>query len=260
MGLTDLVKFNVWTIESIDDGVSLKIEGDYPPEGFRSSKEGAIGVTGRPGGSPTVTYNGDGAEVLTWGATWKSDNFAHDRRDVLDSLRAVRQMDIEVGRAPLMEFSWGEHQLAGFVKVSYSVSGYWAATGFPKIIRARIELVEEATEAGSADEGGETTYVKLATGETFEILAARLLGNPMRAENVRRINPTLASGAEKGGDRVKVFERSHPEMRARPAPTSLPFLVVDDWGPVLQDRAEARGVTRNGLPWRLLPEVIAGDV
>lgn len=256
-----------WRLVSQDPEIALRLEGQYQPEGgvleVRPPVLGANVAVGSD--APSVQWVAAGAHSVTLRSRYRSLNNRDDLRPRKATLQRLTARDPQLGRAPRVLFEWGDVRLVGFVSsLRVTEVGRWI-TGLPIEVAFDLEVtaapvVDVATEDPGA---GETLYVALRAGETFETLGQRYLGDPLRGELVRRINPELAAG-EAAGDRVKVFERDHPAMRGRVRPLSPALLTARDgsrpWVDVVNDLATGRGYTDRGLPWRLLPEVLAGEV
>ena len=127
-----------------------------------------------------------------------------------------------------------------------------------------MEITGAEDVAPSTSENvGETQFLRFSSGETFEEYGARYLGSALRGELIRRINPELAGLPEQAGDRVRVFEKSHDDMRGRVTPQAIPF--NDDAGlgavpALLEELAIERLTNGMGLDYDQLPEVLAGLV
>ena len=271
MGLSDLIKWNVWTITSLDPEITIGttgkgLEGQFQPEGGASwEARPALAESATVGSDrPAVQFVHGGKRVVKFRSSFVSLNQLDDIGPKLDALEALDRKDDSLGRAPRVSFQWSDLEIEGFARVRKRVVGFWGITEWPKRVDFEIEIVEalELDLDGSGSSSGETQHVTLGLGETFEVLGARYLGSPLRGELIRRENPSLAAG-EAAGDRVKVLERSHPRMRGRVRPSSPPFLDVsgaDVWADTVTDLAEDRGTTTRGLSWDRLPEVVAGEV
>lgn len=270
MGLINQLEHRVnrWQIVSLDPEVDLVIESQFQPEGGLRDQQDPTTASSSSTGSaqPAVQWVSGGQRRLALSGTYRSLNFAHDLRPQIALLRRLREADPALGRAPRVLLTWREVRLAGWVhRCSITIGARWVS-GLPKIVTYEIEVGAAAPIGVEADDPStrETLYTELVDGETFETLGARHLGDPLRGELIRRENPELAAG-EAAGDRVKLLEREHPRMRGAVRPSSPAFLRrydgTDPWHEVLAELAESRGTgAARGLPYRLLPEVLAGEV
>jgi hypothetical protein len=259
--------FTAWNLSSLDPEVAIHLRAQYPlTDGLETKADPTIGRSSSAGSSsPSVQWSAGGAESVKLTATFQALHFLDDLRPKIALLERTRKYDPSLGRAPRMLFSWGERVLAGFVtSLDLRILDRFV-TGLPRSVTFQLEITEAPVVVVEtvSPVSGETLYVRLVDGQTFEQLGAAYLGNPLRGELIRRLNPEVlgVDGArEEGGDRVKVLEADHPEMRATVKPTAPPFL-DDDWKTIVQDLGVTRGTgTTRGLPWALLPEVLSGEV
>lgn len=270
--LADLLPLNRWSLRSADPAVVVEITGERrPDDGIESSQAPVIATSSTAGSSaPAVQWVASGPRMIRFKSSFVADNFLVDNRPKKRALERLRAQDPTLGRAPRVTFSWGDDTITGFLTGDpvIRVNGYWA-TGFPKIVSFELEIMEslEVVIQGvdQAIPAGETQHLILVDGESFEELGRRYLGRPLKGELIRRINPEIAGRPEQAGDRVRVFEREHPEMRGNVFPTSVPFLDRDragrTWQPVVDALARERGTSdAPGLPWNLLPEVVNGEL
>lgn len=264
MGLTDLISFNDWVIESVDDEVSLRLVGEYHPEGGLETDQAPVVTDTTTAGSdePSLQWVSGGSRVWRFRNRFRSKHNLDDIRGKRDDLERLRQRDPNLGRAPRVSVAWGDRELTGFVtSLRTRDVGLWV-TGLPKELQFEIEITSAPDVTGSGS-SGETQYLHLAAGESFETLGRRYLGSALRGERIRRINPALAGRPERAGDRVKVLEREHPAMRGAVLPLGVPFLDPDRtgwWQPIVDALGASRGATERGLPYQALPEVLAGLV
>lgn len=258
---------NQWRIVSVDPEVDLLLEGQFFPEdGWDDTQAPVMAGSATPGSSePSTQWVAGGPRVVNFRSAFRSLHFADDVRPKELLLRKLRERDPTLGRAPRVQVTWGHEEITGFARVRIRVNGFWI-TGLP--ISVAFDL--EVTQALPADldlidnQSGETQFVTLADGETFEGLARRAYASPLRGELIRRENP-LHADQEEAGDRVKVLERDHPRARGAVTPSSPPYLdrrrTGATWQPVIEELAEARGQAGDpGLGWSYLPEVVAGEV
>ncbi len=265
MGLSDMVKFNPWTVVAVDSGVSLELEGEFQPEdGVEVNGAPVLGQTSTVGSAePATQWVSGGARTVRIRSSFFSRHTLEDIRDRYDALEALDRHDPTLGRAPRVSFTWGTIEIEGFATVRKRITAFWPVTDFPRQIVFDLTITRAVPlDLGDSGSGsGETQHVTLAEGETFEILALRHFGDPLRGELIRRENPGLAHG-EEAGDRAKILERTHPRMRGTVRPTSPPFLSVGRGGPdeLLAALAVDRGSGTRGISWERLPEVLAGEV
>jgi hypothetical protein len=259
MGVLDILKFNVWTITSLDPGIFLSLEGQFQPTGGAEDSAAPILSEAVTAGSdrPAVQWVAGGRRTVRIRSSFVSGHQLDDIRPSVDTLTALAAKDATLGRAPRVSFTWGELEIEGFCKVQTRIEGWWALSGWPRRVDFDLEIVEafELDLDGSGTTGsGETQHVTLGEGETFEVLGLRYLGDPLRGELIRRENPDQAAG-ERPGDRVKILERSHPRMRGPVRPTAPSLLDLDatgDLATVLGALAADRGTSTRGMTWRRL--------
>ena len=266
MGLADLIQFNVWTLTSLDAGISLDLEGQFQPEGGAEVQASPTLSSSSTVGSerPAVQWVAGGGRSVRFRSSYVSRNQLDDIGPQLATLIALDRRDSTLGRAPRVSFQWGDLEIEGFARVRHRVAGWWSVSGWPMRVDFEIEILESMPLDldGSGSSSGETQHLTLADGQTFETLAALHLGDPLRGDLIRRLNPKLAAG-EVAGDRVKVLERSHPAMRGTFRPSAPSFLELGSSGEldaILEGLAADRGATTRGLSWARLPEVVTGEV
>lgn len=266
MGLADLIIWNQWTIKSLDSELFLELLGAFQPTGgVEDTQRPVLAETVTVGADrPTVQWVAGGARVVRFRSSLVSKHSLDDIGPQLDTLRLLDTKDPTLGRAPRIAFTWSDLEIEGFARVTKRISGFWAVTEWPKRVDFEIEIREahELDLDGSGDGTGETQYVTLAAGESFEALALRYYGDPIRGDLIRRENPGIAAG-EVAGDRVKVLERTHKRAKGTVKPTAPPFLTMrgsSPWAELVEDLAAERGVGVRGLSWDRLPEVQSGEV
>lgn len=267
MGVLDLIKWNVWKIKCLDAAIALELEGQFQPDpGMEDAAVPTLSGTATAGSArPAVQWVAGGRRSVRFRSSFVSAHQLDDIGPKLETLTKLDLLDASLGRAPRLSLQWGDLEIEGFAIVRKRIEGWWAISGWPRRIDFEIEIVEafplDLDGTGSSS-SGETQFITLAAGEWLETLAARHLGDALRGELVRRINPRIAL-EEQPGDRVKVYERSHPAMRGAIRPTSPPFLglaATGDVAELLEAMAADRGTVSRGLAWDRLPEVIAGEV
>lgn len=266
--LSELLDINRWNLRAADDLVVLSLQGQYQPDGGMSSeKTPLVSLQGTPGSaSPSAQWVAGGARVKRIRSSWVSLNFLMDIRPQIEALRATVERDPTLGRAPLVTLTWGDEQITGFVTaLRDTIPGLWV-TGLPRSCEFEFEVTEVpqvSVKTGSV-QTGETQWITLADGQTFEALGLRYYGAPLLGEFIRRENPALARDPEVAGARVKVLEREHRRARGTVYPTSPPFLdrtrQEATWQPVVEALAVTRGYTSGSLRWEQLPEVLDGQV
>lgn len=266
MAVLEQIRFNVWTVTSLDPSVAFELRGQFQPDGAEIEGSPVLSEgTSAGSAAPTVQWVAGGRQSVRVSSEFRSLHQADDIRDRLAVLDALDKRDTTLGRAPRVAFQWGELLIEGFAVVKRRHLGWWSISGLPKGVSFDLEIVGQPAlelDAGPADVG-ETQHLALGASETFETLGRRYLGDPLRGELIRRINPRHAAG-ETPGARVRVFERTHPAMRGTVRPTSPGFLGVQSSGgaaaQVLEALAADRGTVTPGTTWDRLPEVRAGEV
>lgn len=270
MGLaTELFRANRWSIVSLDPEVVITLTGDMPPEqGMDVEKRPQVALASSPGSaSPTVQWVAGGALVHRFRGVLRARTMLDDIEPARAALEACRNRDATLGRAPRVTVTWGVLTVTGFVTgLTGRIDGYWA-TGHPRLYAFDLEVTEapQVSLSISSPRAGETQYIVLTSGETFELLGWRYLRDPLKGELVRRENPELGEEREAAGDRVKVLEPEHPRMRVRVRPLAPCFQdrtdSGDTWQPLIDELAELRGTANSpGLSWARLTEVISGEI
>lgn len=264
MGVLDLIDLNRWVIQTLDPAVFIKMKGQYNPDnGVESGQQPNLSSSSTAGSEePTVVWVGGGSRTVRFSSRLRSLHSADDIRGKIRDLERLRERDPLLGRAPRVSFAWGDTEVEGFVsRLRIVKNGHWV-TGLPKEALFDLEVTSAPDPKGEIGTG-ETQYVYLVGGETFETLGYRYLGDPLKGELIRRINPKIAGRPEEAGDRVKVLEKEHPKMRGEVKPLSPPFLDKNNdgvWATVVDALGVSRGSTENGLSFDQLPEVVAGLV
>lgn len=265
MNLADLFHRTRWQIVSVDPQVAVFLEGQYQPdEGWVDDKPPILSAAVTPGSeAPSTQWVAGGPRVVRIRSSFVSKHFLDDIRPQRRMLESLRDRDSVLGRAPRVRLTWGDLEVVGFVsRLTVRTVGYWV-TGKPKVVAFELELTESEVlliDLGDALAGltGETQFVTLRGGETFEALGRRYYGRADKGDLIRRENPKHAD-QEEAGDVVKVLEAEHVRVRRVVVePSGVPFL-GDGWEDIVEDIAEERD-SSSGLPWALQPEVLAGEV
>lgn len=259
---------NKWRIVSVDPEVELLIEGQFrPDDGWEDSQAPVMAGSSTPGSSePLTQWVAGGPRVVTLRSAFRSLHNLDDVRPKERLLERLRERDPTLGRAPKIQVTWGHREVTGFARVTTRTPGFWV-TGLPIAVAFDLEVTqapEILLDLDQAGTDGETQFVTLSDGETFEELGRRYYRSPLRGELIRRQNPDHAD-QEAAGDRVKVLERDHPASRVAVVPSSPPYLdrtkSGETWQPVIETLAETRGQAGDpGRPWSYLEEVAAGEV
>lgn len=250
-----------WTLRSVDPQVAALVEGERAPDDGMTQTWAPTLASTAPTGSaqPALQWVAGGGGGIRFASSFVSAHFLDDVRPRLAVLERLARQDPTLGRAPRVQLLWGDREATGFVSsLSVRIGGHWI-TGLPKAAAFEIAIEpapDLALDVGPTTTGrpGETQILTLGTGESAETLAGRYLGDPARGDLVRRINPEVCRRPEAAGDRLRVFEASHPAMRLPLAPTSPPFLDAartgDTWQPVLREIVRTRGTARSrGRTW-----------
>lgn len=268
MGVLDLITWNAWTITSKDPEVTINLESQFQPDDGVEIDDTPVWGSSVTAGSdrPTLQYVAGGPRTVRFTSSFQSRHQLDPIQEKIDALEAIRGKDATLGRSPLVSFQWSDIEITGLAQIKMRITGFWPVSEWPRRCEFEI-LIQRADKldldgSGDGTATGETQYLTLSSGERFENLARRYLGDPLKGDLLRKINP--AQGAqEAAGDRVKVLERTHPAMLETVVPTSPPFLdrtrSGDTWAPVVEDLAEARAL-EVGVAWDRLPEVLAGEV
>ncbi len=187
---------------------------------------------------------------------WAQDAADTTPRDTAETLRRMRSYVPDLGRQPLVEWSWGGLSIEGWMSLQVEwIGGVFQLPPFlPRAVTVSVtitkaqqpRLLDAAT--GSAV-GGETRFARIPPAGSFESVAMQHLGDPMLGVLLRRINTQIAATGEVVGDTVKVLERSHPAMQGVVVPIAPAF--VGAYRTTLQDRAVS-SLARNGLTLEVL--------
>jgi hypothetical protein len=264
-----------WRLESVDPEVDLVIEGQYPAsDGYRFEATPNTSASSSPGSdTPSTQWVSGGGRPgfrpVSFASVFHGDHNLDDRpAKRWEALQRMQERDPTLGRAPRVRLTFGRNSVVGWLKVDGKIQGYWISG----LVRAvtftiRIEPAPRVAVDTVDPRAGETQYLSLAAGETFEELGRRYYGDPLRGEMIRRVNAAaLGSGgqAPEVGARIKVLEREHPAVTGPIFPRAAAFAEQDGdgsaWKARVRAMAEERGTAIRGLPWRLLPEIITGEV
>lgn len=238
----------LWTLRSLDPEVSLEILGQYPIEvrEIRDSRLDEIETAGPE--APVVLSAGTGTRRLGASTEFRSLHYDDDIRPALDRWRGLRDPDPRLGRHVRVRLEAPGATIEGKVRsVDLLIGSAWV-TGLPRFFNVSFEVVEDGggleieTEAPTVRE---TTWITLGAIETYEHVAARLLGDPNKGPLIRFINPEHADKEgqvrEQGSEerlavRIRVFEPEHPLMRRPVRPRSLYLGAREDFPRAYADR------------------------
>ena len=249
-----------WYLVSIDPAVSILIKGKYPPnDGVTIDRQANLSSSSTPGTvAPAVQWISNKERTVSFSSIITSDHCFDNIQPLFETFQRLNVRDAVLGRAPKVDFLWKDVSARGYVsQLNLRVVGYWA-TGFMRAFAFDLQITDapDLRLDLSSPTPGETQYLTLGAGETFEWLALHHFGDPLLGELIRRENPELASSRETAGDVVRILEADHPRMREEVEPVSLPFLGTG-WQSTMQTLATSRGTSSDyGLTWDLLPEVI----
>ncbi len=241
-----------WSIVSVDPAVRLTYAGRSPLLNVRRRKRPNVTHAATPGTSrPAAQWVHAGPEVVAFTVEVAGENMTHDLAPELNALRALTAIDPQVGRGPRVVWTWGRDTITGFVTAAdENIASKWV-TGLARAVVFELEITEAPDLVESAPTG-ETLYTRVADGDTFEGLGFRHTGDPLRGELIRRGNPALAQRELAAGDRVRILEADHPDMRKRVAAASVP-LAAAGAAAEIEALAESRGTVNRA--WALLPGV-----
>lgn len=264
----------LWTIRSLDPEISVEILGQYPIQirEVRASRMDEIDTAGPE--SPVVLSAGTGTRHLGASTEFRSLHYDDDIRPDLDRWRALRDPDPRLGRHVRVRLEAPGATIEGKVRnVDLLIGTAWV-TGLPRFFTVSFEVVEDGggleieTETPTVRE---TTWITLGALETYEHVAARLLGDPHKGPLIRYLNPEhpdeqgeRSEGSETriNAVTIRVFEPEHPEMRRAVRPRSLYLGARESTPRVYADRlreiAEQRGP--QGAGSRSLRELVAAGV
>jgi hypothetical protein len=256
-----LNRWQRWRIVSLDPGVPILIDRQIPSDGGASIRlSPVVSSSSSPGSSGSAQWVASPVEVLRVDLVIPSRDLTDDLRPLEADLRRLVVADPTLRRAPRVRLEEGTTSIEGFVEsLEIAIPRRWIS-GLPRMIRASLSvvaaspIVEEIVQPGLR----ETSWIDLAEGETLEAVAGRLLGDPLRAEFIRRLNPEIATRTPAAGDRIRVFDADHPRMRGPVRPIS-PAL-FDAGATLALDELVRRRLSARSVAWELLPEVAAGEI
>lgn len=249
---------NLWKIVSVDKELpDLAVIGRFPvPEGVRVDLgSGEFTTASPPGvGEPVTHFVRQTPEGIRFRTGIIAFNFAHDVSLQLANLQRCVKPDPTLGRPPRVAVTVNGMTAVGFLQVSNVTDfGRYAVTGFPRgqTFEARVveaKPLDVELTSGTDAAAGETVFVRLGEGEIVEMLALRLLGDPLKGDLILRENPGLVD-TETQGTLVRVLERDHPRMLE--AVTQRSPVFGEGW----QARVEALATSApRGLPLDSQPD------
>ena len=140
----------------------------------------------------------------------------------------------DLRRPPICRFSYGK-QISRRVMVTKASVAYKRLhpNGTLAEVHVALSMVEAPEIAIELAIPGtpphESTEVVFGTSETFELLAARFYGDPLRGVNLRLRHPDLLGGVETAGARALVVGPEHPDILAPVRCVSPPLLAGVDF-------------------------------
>lgn len=254
-----------WRLTFADDDPALKgidgqalyvYHGDGPDSVRYAYAEDTVVVATQAPEPHAFTVPGQPLRVEV-SATFRATDFLTDLAPIRRRLERMREVIPSLGRKPLLRWEYGDDVVTGqlaSLEIEPSTERWinGALTAFAvrfSLIRRRELQPDYATP--SAPEPS-TVHLTLAVHETFEWIAAKLLGDPDLGAVVRRYNPQVDD--EEGGQEVIVLPRGHSANRRALEPVSAPF--VGAWKEHHQVLAE--GLTGGVRRWDALPAELKG--
>lgn len=238
---------NAWRIDSADAAVIFTILGRWPAnEPIRVRRGGSLSVQSGPGARLPVVQDADGgAESWSFSGTIAGRHNEDDVRADLEVLDRLAVPDATLGRRPRIRLEAAGRVIIGIV-ASYEDEdlGVWPATLLPRGRSFTLEVTEApdvALEEAQLSPAGETAFVTLAAGESFESLARSFYGDPLLGVHIAAENPASVGDV---GDLIRVLEADHPRVRAPVRPGSAAFTGAET---VLEALGRSRGVTQLGV-------------
>jgi len=246
-----------WRIVSLDPEIGILLTSPTPlADGTSRDLSPSVNVETPAGAAgPQAQWVSGPTGAVRVSATWAAVDTSVDLSGTLASLERLTARDPVLGRAPRVRLEDGPSVVEGFVVSLRLTLARWAVAGTLRLIVAELEIVPAARVIVETEQPAlrETTWVEIPEGGTWEHLAARLLGDPLRGTLIADLNPREAVYGLQGGDRVRVFEAEHPAMRKRVAPVA-PCFVGDSWRAALQALAEDRGTVTRGMEYARHPD------
>jgi len=212
--------------ETEDFAVGDRITGQFP---IRNAREQFGSILDSAGGysrsSPVVGWVGGKLNTFTFPARLFSrhvnDNTAENK---LNDLKKLTERSALLGRAPLVRFFWGSLFQDGFLCFIESVDSDFPynnmrSDGTIRDVTVNISITKFSRyryyEERDFTPLEATPAVRVKAGDTYEMIAKRIYGDPLLGVLLRRKNPRfpLEPDYPRGvsdlikGDKVKVFSR-----------------------------------------------------
>ena len=241
-----------WRIYSLDAGYELDMEGVFRPrEGVSVEARAVLATTqGANDQGEVVQFLGGASDRVKVTVELYAETPGDDISPDVEQLLGLVRKDAKLKRCPVVRFAWGEHLARDVMAegVSLEVRRLWPNGRYAEVGVA-LSLVEVASVEVEISEPGlpepESTEVVLRAGETFEELARRFYGDPLKGVTLRqRHSASILEGVEVAGAAVLVVGREHSEVAAPAAFVSLAFAAGDDLDAVLGEVVAARSAAR----------------
>ena len=147
----------------------------------------------------------------------------------IDDLKSLTRHNTALGRPPICKFTAGDEigyqlcvieTLGGIKYDDITNNGKLRGATLSMTLRRHEPAEIEANDANTIEPSTLHRYVK--DGDTFDKLALRFYGNPLKGVNLRYVN--LASNPEaETGELIKILEPDHSQITRAVRPRSIPF-------------------------------------
>lgn len=214
-----------WRFKSLDTEAPFEINGDFRPrDGIRYKVSSNIATAqGLGDQGELLNFLGEKSDRVSITIEIYSERealFGFFGDDIEPRIAELEQLAAKIpflGRPPIVRFSWGQFArrvMCPDVDVEIRrlhPDGTYAEAAVSISMIAIKKVAVEITEPGTPP--AESTEVVITPGDTFELLAARYLRDPMRGHQLRLRHSELVGGIETPGARVLVVDRTHPDVR-----------------------------------------------
>lgn len=193
----------VWHFLLMEDitGTSLregsKITGQFTPQQVTHDMSVKIGEAGGLSRSnPLIMWLGGSLETLSFQARlFSDDSESQTAREKFEQIKLLRYAQNDLKRPPLVKFFWGSAIPGGIQCFIKSISGVYDETREDGTIRGVVlnitiaKWVPFTIERGLVSSMSRTPTHVVKSGETYEMIANRVYGEPLLGVPLREQNP-----------------------------------------------------------------------